>query len=191
MINDSLKHRILEVAKFSSDELEMINECFVVNHYGQKEHILCEGNRSSSIHFIVSGLIRVYHLKEIKEVTTYLACDGGFASSYSSFITQGISSEYVQCLEDTHTLSISYQKMEWLYQQLPQWQVIGRMIAEQHYLCMADRILKLHSTPAKEKYLNFLQSQPSKIVQRTPLIYVSSFLGIAPESLSRIRKSIS
>ncbi|SDN05694.1 cAMP-binding domain of CRP or a regulatory subunit of cAMP-dependent protein kinases [Pedobacter steynii] len=188
MINNDLKEQILSAATFSAEELEMISRCFVANRYDQKEHILSEGNKSSCIHFIVSGLVRVYHFKDAKEVTTYLACDGGFAASYSSFITQGLSSEYIQCLENTHTLSISYEKMQWLYQQLAQWQVVGRILAEQNYLCMADRILNLHSSPAKEKYLKFLQTSPAKIVQQTPLIYVASFLGIAPESLSRIRR---
>jgi hypothetical protein len=56
---------------------------------------------------------------------------------------------------------------------------------------MADRVLKLQMIPAKEKYLTFLQTAPSKIIMRTPLIYIASFLGITPESLSRIRQSIS
>lgn len=191
MLIDSLKQLITAMAPFREDELEMVSACFEENHFPQKSLIISEGRKSASLHFIVSGLVRNYHLKDGKEVTTYLACDGGIAASYSSFITQGISPENIQCLEDTHTLSISYEKMTWLYKQLAQWQVIGRILAEQQYLCMADRILKLHATPAKEKYLAFLESQPAKIVQQTPLNYVASFLGIAPESLSRIRRNIS
>ncbi len=191
MIIDSLKQLILNTAQFQDDELEMISTCFEENHFRQKTLIISEGKKTSSLHFIVSGLVRNYHLKDGKEVTTYLACDGGIAASFSSFLTEGVSPENVQCLEDTHTFSISYEKMTWLYKQLPQWLAIGKMLAEQHYLCMADRILKLHATPAKERYLAFLESQPAKIVQQTPLIHVASFLGIAPESLSRIRRSIS
>jgi hypothetical protein len=68
---------------------------------------------------------------------------------------------------------------------------VGRILAEQNYLCMADRVFKLQMISAKEKYLTFLESAPTKIIQRTPLIYIASFLGITPESLSRIRQNIS
>ncbi len=81
--------------------------------------------------------------------------------------------------------------MQKLYTEIPNWERVGRILAEQNYLCMADRLLKLQMIPAKEKYLTFLQTSHPKIIQRTPLIYIASYLGITPESLSRIRQSIS
>lgn len=78
-----------------------------------------------------------------------------------------------------------------MYKEIPNWERVGRILAEQNYLCMADRVLKLQMIPAKEKYHTFLASAPVKIIQRTPLLYIASFLGITPESLSRIRQNIS
>lgn len=191
MSYDILKQQIRTFSTFSDNELNSIISRFSENSYNAKEFILTENKTSTDIHFIVDGLVRTFYVRDGKEITTYLASDHGFISAYSSFITQTRSVENIQCIEKTTTLSISYQQMEELYKEIPNWQMIGRILAEQNYLCMANRILKLQAIPAKEKYIDFLATSPDKIIQRTPLIHIASFLGITPESLSRIRKTIS
>ncbi len=187
----NLKQQILSFVSFSDKELDLIVSKFTLNSYEAKGVILSENKISSNIHFIVNGLVRTYYIRDGKEITTYLASDNGFVSSYSSFINQTKSIETIQCIEATQTLSISYNDMQELYRLIPQWEKIGRILAEQNVLCLADRLLKLQAIPAKEKYLEFLKTASDKIVQRTPLVHISSFLGITPESLSRIRKNIS
>ena len=188
---ENLKKQIEVFCELSATDLETVMSKFMHCSFKQKEYILVKGQISAHIHFIEQGLVRVFHLRDGKETTTYLSSDHGFVSSYSSFINQQKSIENIQCLEDTETLSISFKSMQELYERIPPWEKVGRILAEQNFLCLADRLLKLQSTPAKEKYLEFLKTAPAKIVQRTPLIHVASFLGIAPESLSRIRKNIS
>lgn len=191
MNNKQLTDQLLAITHFTPEEVKIINNSFVHHQYKKGEHMLMPGSLAKHIHFIIDGLVRVYHISNDKEVTTYLACDNGFISSFSSFIYQSSSYEYIQCLERTETISITYDKMQTLYQEIPKWERVGRILAERNYLCVADRMLKLHMVPAKEKYLNFLQTSEPKIIQRTPLIHIASFLGITPESLSRIRKNIS
>lgn len=188
---ESLKNQITQYEKFTETDLEIITSKFKYNKFKAKEYILKEGQTSTQLHFIVDGLVRVFYLKEGKEITNYLSCDDGFVSSYSSFINQTRSFEFIQCLEETETLSIDYSEMQNLYELFPQWQKIGRILSEATVICLADRLHKIHSIAAKEKYLDFLKTSPKKIIQRTPLIYIASFLGITPESLSRIRKEIS
>lgn len=191
MNNKQLIHQLLSISQFTPDEIERINHSFSSHHFRKGEFILSADSVAKEIHFIVDGLVRTFYSLNGKEITTYIACDNGFISSYSSFINQTRSFEYIQCLESSQTISITYNKMESLYQEIPSWEKVGRILAEKNYLCMADRVLKLQMIPAKEKYLNFLQTSEPKIIQRTPLIHVASFLGITSESLSRIRKSIS
>ncbi len=186
-----LKQHILSYVAFSDQELELIVSKFRLNSYEAKGFILSEHKVSSDVHFIVNGLVRTYYVRDGKEITTYLASDKGFVSSYPSFINQTKSIEHIQCLEATSTLSISYEEMQELYRLIPQWEKVGRILAEQTLLCLADRLFKLQAIPAKEKYLEFLKTSSDKIVRRTPLLHIASFLGIAPESLSRIRKTIS
>lgn len=187
----SLKKQISSIATFTENEIEKIVSSFEYAKFKPKEYLSSIGTTSKEIYFIINGLARVYYLKNGKEVTTYLSSDDGFIASYSSFINQTHSFENIQCIEECEVLSISYTKMQMLYTEIPNWERVGRILAEQNYLCMADRLLKLQMIPAKEKYLTFLQTSHSKIIQRTPLIYIASYLGITPESLSRIRQSIS
>lgn len=190
-MHSSLQKQITAITSFSENELEKIASCFEYENYKAKEYLSEMGKISNRIFFILNGLARVYYLKDGKEITTYLSCDDGFIASYSSFINQTQSFENIQCIEDCEVLSITFEKMQFLYNEIPNWEHVGRILAEQNYLCMADRVLKLQMIPAKEKYLTFLASAPAKIIQRTPLIYIASFLGITPESLSRIRQDIS
>ncbi len=190
-MNSSLQKQITAIASFSENEIEKIASCFEYEKYKTKEYLSETGKISNRIFFILNGLARVYYLKDGKEITTYLSCDDGFIASYSSFINQTQSFENIQCIEDCEVLSITFEKMQFLYNDIPNWERVGRILAEQNYLCMADRVLKLQMIPAKEKYLTFLESAPAKIIQRTPLIYIASFLGITAESLSRIRQDIS
>ncbi|MFD1603582.1 Crp/Fnr family transcriptional regulator [Flavobacterium artemisiae] len=190
-MHPSLQKQITAIASFSENELEKIASCFEYENFDSKDYLSEMGKISSKIFFILNGLARVYYLKDGKEIITYLSCDDGFIASYSSFINQTQSFESIQCIEDCEVLSITFEKMQFLYHKIPNWERVGRILAEQNYLCMADRVLKLQMIPAKEKYKTFLASAPAKIVQRTPLIYIASFLGITPESLSRIRQNIS
>lgn len=191
MPHEILKQHLLSFVPFSKQELALILSRFRLNSYEAKGFLLSEQKVCSDIHFIVHGLVRTYYVRDGKEITTYLASDQGFVSSYPSFINQTLSIEKIQCIEATTTLSVSYRDMQELYLLIAQWEKIGRILAEQTLLCFSDRLFKLQSVPAKEKYLEFLRTSPDKIVRRTPLLHIASFLGIAPESLSRIRKSIS
>lgn len=182
--------KIRQIVHVNDTEINLISNSFEARNYASRAYIHNTGRVCKEVHFIKNGLVRVFHLREEEEITSYLACDNGFVSSYSSFINQTPSFESIQCLEPTVTLSITFQKMQNLYMNVPCWEKVGRILAEQNFLCISDRLLKLQTVPAKEKYLNFLQTAPPKIVQRTPSIHVASFLGIKPESLSRIRKEI-
>ncbi len=172
---------------------ELILSHFHQRQFQKNDFIVQTSRIARELHFINDGLVRTFHTsaQQDKELTTYLACDGMFCTSFASFINQQPALESVQCLEKTSTLSISYDSMQYLYNHLPQWDKVGRILAEQHYICVAERVMKLHTVPAKEKYQTFLQTADPKIIQRTPQLHIASFLGIAPESLSRIRRELS
>ncbi len=189
-IMESLVSQIIKYHNFSNADLKIITSKFKHTNFKPKDYILKDNQCSTKLYFIVKGLVRVFYLKDGKEITSYLACDNGFVSSYSSFINQTKSFEFIQCIEDTETYSIDYQGMQELYESVAQWQKIGRILSESNVICLADRIHKIHSISAKEKYQDFLKTSPAKLIQRTPQIYIASFLGITPESLSRIRKEI-
>jgi CRP-like cAMP-binding protein len=87
--------------------------------------------------------------------------------------------------------TLSFQNLTELYNESSKFEKLGRILAEKNYLCVLDRTLTMQTKTAKEKYLDFLDNYDPKIVQRVPQHQIASFLGIAPESLSRIRKELS
>ncbi|OEJ98914.1 hypothetical protein A8C32_06915 [Flavivirga aquatica] len=156
-----------------------------------KSLIIKEGGIAYNLYFIKSGLLRTYHLQNGKEVNTYFACNNQIISAFSSFITQTPSFENLEVIEDSIVYSLSYQALTELYKASSKFEKLGRVLAEKNYLCILDRTITMQTKTAKEKYLDFIKNYNEKIVLRVPQYQIASFLGIAPESLSRIRKEIS
>ncbi|WP_298475944.1 Crp/Fnr family transcriptional regulator [uncultured Maribacter sp.] len=158
--------------------------------YNAKTVIINEGSIAQNLYFIENGLLRTYHLQDGKEMNTYFACDTQFISTFSSFISQAPSFETLEVIEHSIVYELSYKKLNILYQESSKFEKLGRILAEKNYLCVLDRTLTMQTKNAKEKYLEFIKNYETKIVQRVPQHMIATFLGITPESLSRIKKEI-
>jgi len=187
---EKLKSAINEIQEMTNDEWLKIKEIVRVKSFKAKSHILDAGDIAGDIFFIEQGLIRIYHLENGKEINTYFGCDGQFISAFTSLITQMPSNEYIESLEDSIVYTLPYDSLNKLYIDNPRFEKFGRIYAEQSYLCIANRTVDLQAKHAKQKYLDFTNNHKSKIVQRMPQRHIASYLGIEPESLSRIRKQI-
>ncbi|MBB6463935.1 Crp/Fnr family transcriptional regulator [Flammeovirga kamogawensis] len=188
---ENFRHHISQLIDISEIEWSSIKEVTVQEHFNTKETILDNGKIARNIYFIKKGLIRSFYLLNGQEINTYFACDNQFISSYASFIAQLPSLEQLETIEETEVLSISYEKLNALYKQHPKLEKLGRIIAEKNYLCVVDRTLSMQTKTAKEKYLEFIDKYDFKIINNVPQHQIATFLGIAPESLSRVRKQIS
>ncbi|MEX6627198.1 Crp/Fnr family transcriptional regulator [Tenacibaculum salmonis] len=155
-----------------------------------KTVIVKEGSVAHNLYFIESGLLRTYHLQDGKEINTYFACDEQIIAVFSSFIRQKASFETLETIEDSIVYELSYQTMTTLYKTSINFEKLGRILAEKNYLCVLDRTYSMQTKTAKQKYLDFIKNYNKKITQRVPQHQIASFLGIAPESLSRVRKEI-
>jgi CRP-like cAMP-binding protein len=113
--------------------------------------------------------------------------DNDIVISVFSFFTQSPSLENIELLEDTVLYSISYQSLQQLYQQFPQFNLHGRIITEQYYMLSEQRNFALKKQSAKQRYDLLLKQYP-QILQKASLGHIASYLGITQETLSRIRK---
>jgi len=185
-------HQLLkELIKLTKSEWNTFHAQLNRREFKAKTAIIKEGSTARHLYFITSGLLRTYHLQDGKENTTYFACDHQFISAFSSFISQTASFETLEAIEDSIVYEISYSSLTKLYQESRKFEKLGRVLAEQNYLCVLDRTYNMQTKTAKQKYLDFIETYDKKLVQRVPQHQIASFLGIAPESLSRIRKGIS
>jgi len=155
-----------------------------------KDHFLVRENSiADQLFYIKKGVARIYYFKGEKEITEWLALDHEFFFSIISFFNQSPSKLMVQTLEPATLMSISYPKLIELCDQfhdIERWfrkAITGSLILSQ------QRMESLQFETAQQRYQHLLTSNPT-IIQRVPLSYIASFLGITQETLSRIRAQI-
>ncbi|HEY8937034.1 MAG TPA: Crp/Fnr family transcriptional regulator, partial [Cyclobacteriaceae bacterium] len=124
-----------------------------------------------------------------KEVTYWFGFENTFVTSFYSFITKKPSVENIQLIEDCILWSISYENVHKLYDQHPDIERLGRIMNERYYVMLEERFVSNHFKEAKERYENLMVTSPH-ILQRIPLGYIASYLGISQETLSRIRSKV-
>ncbi|MEM9832171.1 MAG: Crp/Fnr family transcriptional regulator [Bacteroidota bacterium] len=185
-----LKINLQKHLELSETDWQKFKERINMKAINAGTQLVNEGQIATHLYFIDIGLLRVYHLEDGKEVNTYFACDGQFISCYASFVAQTPSFEYLEAIEDSMVFAISYENLSQLYSESSGFERIGRILAEKNYLCLIDRFYSMQTKTATGKYLDFIENHEKKIVQRVPQYQIASFLGIAPESLSRVRKHL-
>lgn len=171
-------------------EIDRFIQKLVLKEFQPKQELIRAGAIARGIYFINAGLLRTYHLLDGKEITTYFACDHQFISTYSSFIEQKPSFEVLEAVEESKVYELTHSSLMELYEESSKFEKLGRILAERNYLCILDRTIMMQTKTAKDKYLDFIETYDKKIVQRIPQHQIASFLGITPESLSRIRKQL-
>lgn len=154
------------------------------------EYLLKQGKTCKQIAFINSGLFRLYYFKDGNEITNCFCKEGTITCSYGSLITQQPSEIAIQAIEDSQITTISYEALQKLYSRDPFWQQVGRLAAENEFITSEYHNRFLNDLSATERYLQILEKDKN-LLQRVPLNYLASYLQVAPETLSRIRKKIS
>ena len=176
------------VAPFTNEELEEASKLFRVELLRKNAFISKEGLICDRMAFIRTGLMRSFYNIKGKDTTTYFLGPGSIAVAMSSFIEMKPAFENIQALEDSEVLILSKEKLESLYRKSWKWQQTGRVIIEQYYVIMEKRSIALQTLSAKERYDALMQEHPGLLL-KVPLHYVASYLGISPETLSRIRRN--
>lgn len=144
---------------------------------------------SDHIFFIESGLARTYYYKDGRDVTDWLSADRQFVGSIVSFLSRQPDRRIVHLLEPSVVWSVSHQALETLYAQYHDVERLGRLLVSHGLLLLQQRFDDLHVATALERYQRLMATNPT-LVQRVPLGMLASYLGITPETLSRIRAQV-
>lgn len=152
----------------------------------KKTLILKKGQVAGSIYFIEKGLVRCFYMKQQKEVCSWFMKEGDVIVSVESFFTQKPSYESIQTLEDTILHYISYNELQFIYHNFPEFNFIGRVLTEKYYALSERRLHSLRMQQATERYQWFLKESP-ELIQRISSTLLASYLGITLETLSRIK----
>ncbi len=142
------------------------------------------------LYFIVSGFVRLFHHHENgDEITTHINCPPGFITSYSAFINQVKSHDALQCITGCDLLRISKPDLELLTHQSAVFKDFSIRVFQQSLAYHEQRSAELATLPADQRYKKLLEHHPD-IIRHVPIQYIASFLGMKPESLSRIRRQM-
>lgn len=172
----------VEMAKFAS-------KC-TIKELKKKEVFLQSGKVQKALGFITQGLVRSFYIDDGgNERTIGFYPEGDYATHYPAFITQKPSSYSIQCLEPTTFVCLSYEDLQWNYQQSPNFERYGRLVTEEILKRQQARIESFLFQTAEERYLNFMESYPS-LFNRVSLSHLCSYLGIERQSLTRIRQKL-
>jgi CRP-like cAMP-binding protein len=152
--------------------------------------LLREGEVCRHLYFANTGFVRFFVLSsDGKDTTKFLTQEHELFTSHESFSSQKPSGEYIEVLEDTEFLTISYTALQLLYEDVPKWHLFIRRVVQSASIAMERTYMDSITLTAEQRYQLLLRNEPN-IALRAPLKHIASYLGITPESLSRIRKKI-
>ncbi len=155
----------------------------------KNELLLRIGQVCNFIIFIQTGCLRYFYIKDGEEITGQFFVENDWYTDFESFIRSKPSEQSIQALENCVCLLINKRKLEQLYTDFPVFERFGRIMTEQGFLGLYNTNKVASLLTSEERYLAFVKNQPS-IVQRVPQHYIASYLGLKPQSLSRIRKRL-
>jgi len=174
----------------TEEEFEVCKSFFTYKKLRKHQYILQEGEVSRFESFILSGCTRTYEIDERgQEHVIFFGLETWWVGDLHSFITGKPSRYAIDCLEDTEMLQISCADMHRLYEVVPKMERFFRLVIQKAYIAATERIHSNLSKQAAERYQEFIEKNP-EIAQRVSSHQIASFLGITPQSLSRIRSQL-
>lgn len=152
------------------------------------EFLIREGDICKYESFVTKGCLKSYYEGEkgVQHILDFLI-EGWWADDLYSFFTQTPAKSTIEALEDTDVLQISKHDLEVLYEKVPKFERFFRLLFQRAYIAQREQINMILSTPAKERYLQFLKSKPYA-EKRFSQKDIASYLGITPQFLSSLRK---
>ncbi|GEN71194.1 Crp/Fnr family transcriptional regulator [Chryseobacterium lathyri] len=173
---------------FSDHEIKDFLQLFEARKVYKNDFFVQEGDKCREIAFIISGIFRSYYIADNgKDMTYCFRFPNQLMASYSSFISDCLSRENMQAITDADLLVLKKDAIDDLIKDDLNWTKFLKMIAEQEYLELEKRFFQLQRDSAAQRYETLLGNQPD-YVQKIPLQYLASYLGITQRHLSRIRK---
>ncbi len=186
-----IKDYLDQIATISNSDWEFFISKLQPREIKKKTIFLKLNAIENHISFIESGVVRLFIPKENpeKEITFGFSFKNQFISAYDSFLTQTPSAYELQALTDTTLLSITYSDLQDVYNNTQIGNLIGRLTAERLFLLKSKREQNLLNLTAEERYLKLFKERP-ELLKVIPLKYISSYIGVTAQALSRIRKRI-
>lgn len=175
----------------TSEEKETIKHYFIPKKLRKRQYLLNAGDVCQYMAFVEKGLLRLFSTDDKShEHVIQFAMEGWWASDIASFLSGDDARYNIEALEDSELLLMTKATLEELMEKVPRMERYFRLLMQNNIVAYQRRVTSSQSDSAEEKYRKLIKAYPD-IINRSPQHDVASYLGITPETLSRIRKQIS
>ncbi len=179
----------LQQFNLSEEEILLMEELGKEESFHFGEDISSYNKKIDHFYFVKEGLIRSYRIIDGDDFTYTFYLPGEICVDFESITKKEPSQHYFQVLAPTKVLRFSYSHVENLFEEHPRIERIVRKMAESAYLRLIERVKEFQSDTLEQRYLNLIQNHEN-IFHAAPLQHLASYLGVKPQSLSRIRAKI-
>lgn len=172
-------------------EITLITQRTQVRNIKRRQLILQEGFVCNHYFFVVEGCFKMYGVDDKgNEHNLQFAAENDWIMDIGSFHSRKISQLFIQAIEPSKIIQIEQQDLYFLYVTIPRLDRFFKVIVENKFVALQNRLLQTFSSNAEQRYLSFLEHY-TNLTNRLPNSQIASYLGITPEFLSKIRKKIS
>lgn len=186
MLHDSLLAAIRHFITLAPAEEALIQQWFREEQLAKGDFFLRAGEVSRKIGFVLRGVFHNVQSRDGQDHTYYFAREQEFIGDYDSFLPAQPARHAIQALEDTQVLSISHDNLQRLYREVREGEKFGRLVAEALFVDVLRQLTSFYEETPEERYARFVRTYPD-LQQRIPQYYIASYVGVKPQSLSRIR----
>jgi CRP-like cAMP-binding protein len=189
-MHERLLTSIEEKILLTPNDKSSIKAFFIPKKVRKRQYILNAGDVCRYITFVEKGMLRSFTVDdEGHEHVVQFAIEGWWISDVGSFLSGGNALYNIEALEDAEVLNLTKQAMDEMLNIIPAMERYFRLLMQNNIVALQRRVIASMSLSAEEKYLKLMDVCPD-IINRAPQQYVASYLGITPETLSRIRKQV-
>ena len=187
---DLLKKHINSRVPLTDEEFNICTKFFISKKLKKHQFLSNEGDVCKYVGFINSGCLREYSIdnKGVEHIIQF-AIEDWWVSDLHSFLSGLPATFNIDALHDSEVLLIEKSAREELLNSCPKMERFFRLLIESNHVATQQRIADSLSTSAEERYLKFIKTYP-KLFEQVPQNHIASYLGITPQSLSRIRKEL-
>jgi CRP-like cAMP-binding protein len=188
MIENLIKY-FSSISPLTADEEKAIVESSIIKNYEKGTILLREGQIAKQTYFVLKGLVRQYSLIDGEEKTTGFFAENQWIIALNGFETEPISTQFWVCEEDCSLLIGNDESATEIFKKHPRLESIARKIIENSFAEYHKRTTNYFTDTPEQRYLR-IQETNSDLIQRIPQYQLASYIGVKPESLSRIRKRL-
>lgn len=187
---ENIEHYLSEILEIPQEKIAVCGSFYTLQKVKKGEFLLREGEVCKNTLFVEKGLLKMFSIdKNGKEHIIQFAPENWLMSDRSSLYFNEKSKYYIEAIEDSEVLLLNNDFFQNLKMEVPESIAANDLLLQKHIRNLQNRVNSLLAETAEERYLAFIKMYPD-LLQRVPQWMIASYLGITPESLSRVRKEL-